>query len=106
MVYQTIKFRILSFSSLLSQLSQVRNFPLRFCPKIIITFVVSLRQESYCPWSHGLPRKALSQYGGAAKDHLPRVSRKSRLSTDDKGDNEMIPEAVHISPGIYLNSTI
>ena len=34
-----------------------------------------------------------------AKDHLPRVSHQS---VNDKGDNEMIPGAVHRSPGIYL----
>ena len=28
---------------------------------------------------------------------LPRVSRQSRLSPNDKGDNEMIPGAVHRS---------
>ena len=31
--------------------------------------------------------------GFLAKDHLPRVSRQSRLSTNGKGDNEMIPAA-------------
>ena len=36
------------------------------------------------------------------KGHLPPVSRQSSLSTNRKSDNEMIPEAVHISPGIYL----
>ena len=30
------------------------------------------------------------------------LSRQSRQSTNDKGDNEMIPGVVHISPGIYL----
>ena len=33
-----------------------------------------------------------------ANGHLPRVSRQS---ANDKGDNEMIPEAVHRSHGIY-----
>ena len=36
-----------------------------------------------------------------ANDHLPRVSR---LSANNNGDNEMIPEAVHRSPGIYLTT--
>ena len=30
------------------------------------------------------------------------LARVSRQSTNDKDDNEMIPKAVHISPGIYL----
>ena len=30
--------------------------------------------------------------------------RQSRLSVNDKGDNEMIPAAVHRSPGIYLTA--
>ena len=42
--------------------------------------------------------------GFLAKDHLSRVSHRSRLSTDVKGDNEMIPGAVHRSPGIYLTA--
>ena len=37
-----------------------------------------------------------------ANGYLPRVSHQSRLSANDKGDNEMIPAVVHISPGIYL----
>ena len=32
---------------------------------------------------------------------LSRVSRQSSLLPNDKGDNEMIPGAVHRSPGIY-----
>ena len=34
--------------------------------------------------------------------HLPRVSHQSSLMANDKGDNEVKPEAVHRSPGIYL----
>jgi hypothetical protein len=34
-----------------------------------------------------------------AKGHL---ARQSRLSANDKGDNEMIPGAVHRTPCIYL----
>ena len=37
----------------------------------------------------------------AANGHLSRVSR---LSGNDEGDNEMIPGAVHRSPGIYLTA--
>ena len=37
--------------------------------------------------------------GFLAKGHLPRVS-----VTNDKGDNEMIPGAVHISRGICLTA--
>ena len=33
--------------------------------------------------------------GFLAKGHLPRVSYQLRLSTNDKGDNEIIPRAVH-----------
>ena len=37
-----------------------------------------------------------------AKGHLSRLLRQPRLSANDKGDNEMIPGAVYISPDIYL----
>ena len=40
--------------------------------------------------------------GFLAKGHLSRVSRQYRLSATIKGDNEMIPAAVHRSPDIYL----
>ena len=30
------------------------------------------------------------------------MSRRSRPSTNDKGDDEMIPEAMHKSPSLYL----
>ena len=40
--------------------------------------------------------------GLLVKGHLSRVSRQSHISANDKGDNEMIPEAMHKSPGIYL----
>ena len=30
-------------------------------------------------------------FGSLANGHLPRVSRQSRLSANDEGDNEMIP---------------
>ena len=36
--------------------------------------------------------------------HLPRVSRKSRSSANDKSDNEMILGAVHRSPGIWFTA--
>ena len=39
-----------------------------------------------------------------AKARLPRVSRHSRSVVNNKGDNEMIPEAVHRSPGICLTA--
>ena len=42
--------------------------------------------------------------GFLANGHLPRVSPQSRLSASDKGDNEIIPGAVHIYPGIYLTA--
>ena len=42
--------------------------------------------------------------GFLANGHLSRVLRQSRLSTDDKGDNEMILEAVPRSPGIYVGA--
>ena len=40
--------------------------------------------------------------GLLANDNLPRVSRQSCLSANNKGDNEMIPGAVPRSPDIYL----
>ena len=40
--------------------------------------------------------------GVVANGHLPRVSRQSLPSANDWGDNEMVPGAMHRSPGIYL----
>ena len=37
--------------------------------------------------------------GSIAKGRMPRVSRQSHLSANDKANNEMIPGTVHISPG-------
>ena len=48
-----------------------------------------------------MERRQLKLYGQL---HLPRVSRQSRLSDNDKGDNERIPGAVHRSPGICLTA--
>ena len=39
-------------------------------------------------------------FGFIANGHLLRLSHRSRLSAND--DDEMIPEAVHRSPDIYL----
>ena len=38
--------------------------------------------------------------GFLVKGHLPRVPCQSLLSANDKGDNEIIPGAVHRSPCI------
>ena len=40
--------------------------------------------------------------GFLAKDHLPRVSRQSRFSSNDKDDNDLIQRTVHRSPGVYV----
>ena len=42
--------------------------------------------------------------GFVTKGHLPRVSGQSRLSANDKGDNEMILGVVHRSSGICLTA--
>ena len=42
--------------------------------------------------------------GFLAKDSLPRVSRKSRLSANGNGDNEMIPWTMYRFPGICLTA--
>jgi hypothetical protein len=47
-------------------------------------------------------RQLLSRF--LVKSHLPQVLHQSRLSANDKGDNEMIPGAVHRSPSIYLTA--
>ena len=39
-----------------------------------------------------------------ANGPLPQMSRQSRLSTNDKGDNEMISGVVHKFSGIYLTA--
>jgi hypothetical protein len=57
------------------------------------------------PWA--VAKKALTQCGGTTSScpsFKPRVLRQSSLSADDKGDNEMIPEAVHRSPAFYLTA--
>ena len=40
--------------------------------------------------------------GFLANAHVPRVSRQSRLSANDKGDNEMMSRAGYKSAVIYL----
>ena len=63
-----------------------------------------------CPWSHELwPKKIQASVayhqipsGFLANGHFPLVSRQSRLSPNDKVDNEVIPEYMHRYPGIYL----
>ena len=41
-------------------------------------------------------------FGFLARGHFPQMPQESRLSANDKDDNEMIPEAVYRSPGIYI----
>ena len=60
---------------------------------------------THCPWSNGLrPKKLLAcvskppaLFVFLANGHFLRVSRQSRPSAKDKGDNEMILRAVHNS---------
>ena len=42
--------------------------------------------------------------GFLAKGHVPRGSRQSYLLANDKGDNEVMPGAVHRFLGIYLTA--
>jgi hypothetical protein len=42
--------------------------------------------------------------GFLANGNLPRLSRQSRLSANHKGDNEIIPGAVHRPPSICLKA--
>ena len=63
-------------------------------------FYLDVALMSMEPWSLAKWLQLLSGY--IAKVHLPRVSRETRLSVNDKGDNVMIPAAAHRSPGIYL----
>ena len=42
--------------------------------------------------------------GFLAPDLLSRMSRQSLLPANDKGDNSMMPRAVHRSPGTYLKA--
>ena len=68
-----------------------------------------LMRRSYCPWTFGLRPKNfklvwrcphfLSRF--LANSHLPLVSH---LSANDKINNEVIPGAVHVSPGIDLTA--
>ena len=65
------------------------------------------RRICCCPWSHGLWPKKLSVSVAVppapvrvpSQRPLARVSRQSHMSTNDKGDNEMIQGIVHRSPG-------
>ena len=41
-------------------------------------------------------------FGFLAKGHLSQVPRQSRISANNKGDNEIIQGTVQKSPGIYL----
>ena len=43
-------------------------------------------------------------FGSLANDYLLLVSRQSCLSVNDKGDNEMISETMHRSPGNRLTA--
>ena len=43
-------------------------------------------------------------FGFLANGHFPRVSSQSRLSANDKGDNQMKAGTVNRSPGIYLTA--
>jgi hypothetical protein len=72
---------------------------------------LSLSTYTCCSWSHGLrPKKNIKllwwchQLLSAflAKGYLPQVPRQSHLSANNKGDTEIIPGAVHRSPGSYL----
>ena len=47
-------------------------------------------------------RQLLSAF--LANGHLAGMSHQSRRLTNDKGDNDMRPGAMHSSPGIYLTS--
>ena len=67
---------------------------------------------SCCPWSHGLRPEKLSV--SVAVPPAPVLVRRQRplapsvasvtSVANGKGDNEMIPGAVHRSPGIYLTA--
>ena len=57
-------------------------------------------EHSWCPWSMGCSQKTFKMVWFLAKGHLPRVSRRSLMISD----NEMILGAVHRSPGICLNA--
>ena len=55
------------------------------------------------PWDHGVwPEKCCKPSASVRVLSQRPLSRVSRLLANDKGDNEMIPGAVHRSPGIYL----
>ena len=66
----------------------------------VVHAAMGCRQKSFklVWWCHQL----LSWF--LVNDHLPRVSLQSRLSANDKGDNEIIPRTVLRSPGIYLKA--
>jgi hypothetical protein len=75
---------------------------------MILDALGCMNNAACCPWNHGLwPKKTFKLAwrcqqplsGFLANDHLPRMSR---MSANDKGDNEMTLGAVYRSPGIYL----
>ena len=49
-------------------------------------------------------RVATSSCSVSSQCHLPWVSRQSRMPSNDKGNNEVKPGAVHRFPGIYLKA--
>ena len=69
-----------------------------------------LRLYTCCPRSHGMRPKSFMlvrrcyqlQCGFLVKCHLLPVSRQSRLSDNNGGDNEVKPGVVHIFLSIYL----
>ena len=81
---------------------------------ILKNHVVNIKFNNKTPtcwsWSHGLRSKIFVSVAvtlapvRVPSPHLPRVPRHSHLLTDIKGDNEIIPEAVHKSRGIYFTA--
>ena len=74
------------------------SIPIKY--QLVIHGVMGCGQNSFMlMWrSHQL----LSEF--LAKGHLPRMSRRSHLSANDKCDNEMIPGAVYRYPAICFTA--
>ena len=99
LVVGCVRYRIDGFS----------NFPLLLNLSLAFSSP-ALSIHSCNPWGSELRPKKLRAnvavspvlFRFLANGPLSRVSRQSRLSVNDKGNNEMIPKSVHRSPDIYL----
>ena len=95
-------------------MTQLDYWDLHFCRSLLVfitrcpfTFLPVVLEAMFCGQKSLLLVWRCHQLlsGLIANNHFPRVSRQSRLSANDRGD-DMIPGTVHRSPDIYLTAAI